>query len=220
MAAENRATRRRVRDRSRLLVRTANLHRGDARVVHVHLIIGDDAAALQRLGKTFRLPQLSHERDADDARTGLDGDAKLESGVAADLHVLFPAVVAGTSRLAVAGITRRGGPSLRAAADREPLQQLAIEPHVELLRPAHTLDVVLILPLQPDLDRILAVDGKVAANRDPAARSERQLFALAVVLHHMQWNLEGLDPRTGRRQTGCLPRHLSRDRQVALEMRG
>ena len=62
-------------------------------------------------------------------------------------------VVAGKARLAVAGVAGRGGPALRAAADGEPLQQLAIEAHVELLRPAHALEVVLILPLQPHLDR-------------------------------------------------------------------
>src|SRR5262245_27628882 len=166
MTDEDRAARRRVGQRVRLLVRTADLDRADAGVVHVDLVVGDDPAALQRLRQSFRFPQLPDERDADDARTGFDRGADFESGIAADLHVFFPAVVAGKPRLAVTRVTGRRRPSLRAAAYREPLQQLAIEPDVELLRPFHALDVVLILPLQADLDQVFTVDRKVVTNRD------------------------------------------------------
>ena len=62
--------------------------------------------------------------------------------------------------------------------------------HVELLRPAHAHQVVLILPPQPDLDQVLAVDREVVVNGDAAARSERQIFALPIVLHDVQRNFE------------------------------
>ena len=159
-----------------------------------------------------------HERHADDARPGLHRNADLQPGVAADLHVLFPFGIAGKAGLAVAGVTGRGGPALGAAADGEPLQQLAIETDVELLRPAHALEVILILPLQTNLDEVLAVDGKVMANRDAAARSERQIFALPIVLHHVQGDLERLDRRARRRQTCREPRHLAGDRQISFQV--
>ena len=66
---------------------------------------------------------------------------------------------------------------------------------------------------------VLAVDGKVVANRDAATRSERQIFALPIVLHHVQRNLECLEPRARGRQTRREPRDLTRHRQVALEVR-
>ena len=70
------------------------------------------AAALQRLRQAFRLPQLPHERHADDVRARLDRHADFEPGVAAELHVLFPLGIAGKARLAVAGVTGRRGPAL------------------------------------------------------------------------------------------------------------
>ena len=69
----------------------------------------------------------------------------------------------------------------------------AIEPHVELLRPPHAYEVVLILPLQTNLDQVLAVDREVVRDGHAAARSERQVFALPIVLHDMQRNLEASD---------------------------
>ena len=63
-------------------VRTADLDRADARVVHVDLVVRQHPAALQRLRQAFRLPQLPHERHADDARSRLDRHADLEPGVA------------------------------------------------------------------------------------------------------------------------------------------
>src|SRR6185436_13112859 len=109
-----------------------------------------------------------------------------------ELHVCFPFGIAGKVRLAVAGITRRGRSALRAASDREAFQQSGVEADVELLRPAHAFQVILVLPLETNLDEVLAVDRKVATNRDAAARSERQIFALPIVLDHVQRNLERL----------------------------
>ena len=69
------------------------------------------------------------------------------------------------------------------------------------------------------LDHVLAFDWKVITNRDAAARSERSVFALAIVLRDVQRNLERFKLRNGRRKTGREPRHLAGHRQVALEVR-
>src|SRR5205085_10640544 len=98
-------------------------------------------------------------------------------------------------------VTRCGGPALRLAADAEPLQQFSVETNVELLGPSHPLDVVLVLPLQADLDEVLAASWKVVRNCGAAARSERQVLALPIVLHDEERNLESLETRTHGRKT-------------------
>src|SRR5262249_3914730 len=149
---------------------------------------------------TFRLPQLPHETHANDTRARLDGDADLQPGVAGKLHVFFPFRIACEARLSTAGPACGGGPALGFASDVEPLQQLAIEPNVEPLRPTHAFEVILILALETNLDQVLAIDWKVMMNRDSAARAERQIFALPVILYHVQRDLEGLEARTSRRK--------------------
>src|SRR6516225_5005785 len=171
-------------------VRSGDLHRADAGIAHVHLIVGDDPPTLERLRQALRLPQLPHERNADNVWTGGDFRADLQPGVSADLHVLFPRVVAGETRFAVSRITRRSRPALGSAADGKPLDELPVKANVELLRPAHPLDVVLILPLEPDLDDVLAVKRKIKMNREAATGAERQIFVLPVVLYDMQWDFE------------------------------
>ena len=98
-------------------VRSTDLHRADARVAHVDLIVRQNPAPLQRLRKTFRFPQLPHERHADDARPRRHRHADLEAGVAGELHVRFPFGSAGKARLAVAGVAR-GRRSARAPCRR------------------------------------------------------------------------------------------------------
>ena len=152
-------------------------------------------------------------------RAGLNLGMNLQASITGQLHVRFPRGIAGKARLAVPCVARSRRPAFRTAADGEPFHQLAVETDVELLRPAHALDVVLVLALQANLDRVLAVDGKRVADRHAAARSKRQILALPIVLYHVQRNLEGLDGRARGRQAGREARHLPRDRQVALEMR-
>ena len=218
LADENRAAARSIFRRSRRLIRTADLDRADVRVIHVHLVVGNDPAPLQRLREAFRLPHFPHERHADHTRTRLDRDANLQPGVSGNLHVLFPFGVAGKARLSTAGPTLRGGPALGCASHREPLQQLAIQADVEPLRPPDALEVILILPLQADFDQVLAIDRKVVVNRDAAARSQRQVFTLPVVLQHMQRDLEGLELGLGGRQTRRQPRDLPGHRHVSLQV--
>ena len=106
----------------------------------------------------------------------------MTESIAAGLHVLFPLRIACEPRLSVAGVARSRGPSLRAAADGEAFEQFAIQPHIELLRPAHAFEVVLILALQPHLNEILAAYRKVVANRDPTPGAEWEVLALTIVL--------------------------------------
>src|SRR6202007_3467777 len=101
---------------------------------------------------------------------------------------LFPFGIAGKSGLAVTGVARRGRTSFAFAADRKTFDQFVVDAEIELLRPAHSLDVVLILTLQVHLDRVLAVDREVVANGDPAARSKREILALTIFLRDVQRN--------------------------------
>ena len=218
LADENRAPAGSVPRRAGGPVRTSNLDGADVGVIHVHLVIGDDPAPLQRLRQSFRFPQLPHERHADNAGTRLDRDADLDPGVSGKLHVLFPLGIAGKAWLSAAGPTGCGGPALGPASYGEPLQQLPIQPNVESLRPPNAFEVILILPLQTNFDQVLAVDRKVVANRDAAPGSERQIFALPVVLQHVQRDGEGLERGTGRRKTRREPGDLTGDRHVSLQV--
>ena len=56
------------------------------------------------------------------------------------------------------------------------------------------------------------------AHGDAAARTERQVVALAIVLQHVNRNLEALDAWPGRRQARGQPRDLASHRQVAFEV--
>ena len=115
-------------------------------------------------------------------RSRLDRSANFQSGVGSDLHVFFPGVVSRKSRLAIAGIAGCGRAALSFAAHGEAFQQRSIKANIELLMPSHSLDVILILPLEPNLDQVFAVDREVIFNGDSAAGSEWQVFALPLVL--------------------------------------
>src|SRR2546427_5325858 len=173
MTHENRATAGGVLRRSGGLVRTSDLDYGHVRVIHVHLVIRNHPAPLQGLGKTLRLPELPDERHADHARSRLDRDADLQRSVSAKLHVLFPFGIAGKAWLTVARVTGRGRSARGSASDGEAFQQLAIEAGIELLRPTHALEVILILPLETNFDEVLAINWKVVVNGDTATRSKR-----------------------------------------------
>ena len=115
----------------------ADLDRVDVGVFHVHLVIGDHTGSLQRLRKPLGFKELPHERHANHVWSRLDFGANLEAGITGELHVGFPFGIAGKTGLAVACVARSRRPALRAATDGEPLQQPAVETHVELLRPPH-----------------------------------------------------------------------------------
>ena len=123
-------------------------------------------------------------------RAGGDGDAELKR-----VENLFRAVVAALLR------------HLRPADGRGPHAR-PVEGHVQLLRfrgDPHDPAVGPAL-VQPDLEEVLAVGGKVVLNRQSAARSPRQLFAEAASLIAIRRHEEGF----GRRRSAHVPqRHLT-----------
>ena len=68
------------------------------------------------------------------------------------------------------------------AADGERLDANAVDTDVELLLAVEAGDVVVDLPAEANLDQVLGVHRKVMANREAAARPERQVFAELTVL--------------------------------------
>src|SRR5262249_20693574 len=145
----------------------------------------NSSASLLRLRQTFRLPQFTEKRHANRMRACLHGNADLEPGISADLHVFFPRVITCKSRFAVAGIASGRRSALSRTSDGKSLQEFSIEPHVELLRPTHPLDVILILALKTYFDQVFAVNRKVVVDGDAASRPQRQIFALAIVLQNV-----------------------------------
>ena len=187
-------------------------------MIHVHLVVGNDAAPLQRLWETFRFPQLPHEGHTHDARTCCDRNADLQPGVSPRLHVLFPFGIASKTGFPSTRITGPGGPALGAASDGEPPQQLAIEADVKLLWPSHPLEVTLILPLETDFNHVFAFDRKLVANGHAATRPKREIFVLAVVLQQVQRDLECIEPGPRGRKTRGQPRDLTGHRKVSLQV--
>ena len=219
LADEDRAPAGRVLRRALCFIRPADLYRANVGVAHIDLIVRDDAAQLHRLGKALRLPHFSYKGDADNMGPRLHGDANFEARIARYLHIGFPFGIAGEAGLAVAGVAGRRGPALRAASHGETLEELAIQPDIELLRPAHALEVILILALEANFDQVLAVHRKIVVNRHAAAGANRQVFAHAVFLQHMERNLEAVHTGFSGRKPYCQTRDLPGHRHVPLKMR-
>src|SRR5215471_1975443 len=115
------------------MVWAADLDDAHIRVVHVHRVIRDDSSALYGLWKTFGLPHFPDERDSNEMRACAHGRPKFKPRVSADLHVLFPRVVAGEARFAVSFIACGCGAAFCFAADGEAFQQASIQANVKLL---------------------------------------------------------------------------------------
>ena len=188
----------------------------DRRVAVAHLVHGHREHALAGLQHPLRLGEPPHERDPDDARTGLGPEAHPHVGVGEE-HVLFPLGVAEQ----VAAVAGRGLHALGLlAAEDEGADELAVQPHLELVARAHAADVVHVVAVQADLQVVLAVDGEDVADGDAPARPERQVVAHAVVLQQQDGDLVGL---RGRPQGGLAERRppdLAGGRQVALHEGG
>ena len=89
--------------------------------------------------------------------------------VSGHLHVFFPRGRTSGTRLARAGVTGGCGPELGGSSShREPLQELSVESEVQLLRPSHTHQVVLVLPTELDLDQVFPINRKIVSNGDAA----------------------------------------------------
>ena len=131
------------------------------------------------------------------------------------VHVVFPLAL----HHDVPGVPAGRSHALRAAADREPLDERAVQPHIEVVRPTHPPDVIVVVGLQLDLDAVFAVNGEVMPDRDAAERPERQVLAQSIVLHEIQMDLVGIHLRTGGGDSDRQPADLSSCREVAVEQR-
>src|SRR6266851_4741278 len=67
-------------------------------------------------------------------------------------------------------------------AHREPLDALAIEAHLQLMRLTEAQNITVKLSSQPDFDDELAVERKEMLNCEATARPERKAFVHPVVL--------------------------------------
>ena len=74
-------------------------------------------------------------------------------------------------------MTAAQAPRWTVAAHRELLDQLPVEPQLDLVLLADAANLVLIRPLQHDPHRVFAVEREIVPDRQPAARSERQILA-------------------------------------------
>ena len=120
---------------------------------------------MRRLEDAFRFPIPFQERHADVMGPGGDRHADDQSPVRR-VHVLLPLRIA----LRVAGEAFGSGPPLPLAANRESLQQCAIEADVYLVRFSHTHQIEIELTLQDDLDAVVAVERELIGDVDAAAR--------------------------------------------------
>ena len=192
MAHEHLATARCV-DRAASPVRTTDQDRVHGRLAVIQLIGGAGKAPLRWLQDAFRLPVFLHERDAHLSRARLHRNADLEARIRR-VHVHFPRGIA----LRVPREALGRGHARAFAAHGEPLDEHAIEAHVNLVRFSHTHQIQIQLPLQHHLDAVLAVERKEIANRGAAARPEWQRLARPIVLDQRRGNLERVDDRIDR----------------------
>ena len=194
----------------------ADLHAVDGRVPLPALVDGEGEAGLPGLEDALRLPVLALERDADHPLARLGAEPHLEALVGPE-HVGLPVGMA--EERGVPGEAGRGGGGVGGASapDREPGDEPAVDPHVEVLGCAEAADVVGVGALKPQPDGVLAVHREAVAHRDAPARSEREVLAQSVVLIQQEGNAVGLDARHRRRQPHREPRDLARRREVALQ---
>src|SRR5688500_11723559 len=77
----------------------------------------------------------------------------------------------------------------------KPLDALAIQAHVEVMRRSKAENVIVELSPQANLDNVFAVDGKQMADRDAAPRPEGEVVVSLIVLRQHLRNLVGLEHR-------------------------
>ena len=184
----------------------------DGRVAVPHLVDGHREDALARLEHSLRLRVAPDERHAHHVRAGRGLEARPHVGVGVE-HVLFPLRVA---ELVARVAGRRLHPLRLLAAEDERPDERAVEPDLQLVARPHAADVVHVVPVQPDLHVVLAVDREVVADADAAAGSERHVLAHPIVLHQEDRHLVGFGARAERRLSDRQTADLARRREVPL----
>jgi len=146
-------------------------------------------------------------------RAGVDPDPNLQAVVGVQ-GVRLPVVRTAD----VPGKADRGRHPRCLAAERELPDAGAVKTKIDLVCFVDPADIADVVGPQTDLNPILAVDRKVMANRRAAARAEREVFALLVVLEQVQRDIVGLDDgATGGWPADDEPADLPRRRHVPLE---
>ena len=170
---------------------------------------------LARLQDAFRHgARLVDERHADEPRSGLGREARLEIGVGI-VCVFLPRRIAENR----AGEARRRRRAVVLAADHELRDPDAVQPNFETMRPAEAADVVVEVRLELDLDGVLAIHRKGVPHGDAAARTERKVLAEPRVLDQQPRDVVGLDRRAGQRPAQRLTRDFLRGRHVPIQER-
>ncbi len=116
---------------------------------------------------------------------------------------------------------QRSRRALGFATDGKTFQQLSVEAQLELLWAAHADDVVVDLTPQTNPEGVLAVAREVVTHRQPAPRSEGQVFMHARVLFQESWHPVHLRGRRRFRRAIAHrhPADVPRRGEIAFEMR-
>ena len=183
------------------VVGPAQLHAADARrdrLVAGVLVAGD---AVVGPPHALQVRLLIDEAHGQRRRPGLGGEA----------HLL--AVVRDVAEVAPRGVAVRVE---YRAADRQRLDERAVQANLQRVRLEHAPDATVVGPQQEDLHDVLAVHREVVLDRQPAPRAERQVVADPLVLAQVLVDLEDLRGRLERGIAHRQPGDLARGGQVPL----
>ena len=192
-------------------IRTADRDLLDARVLVIAFIDETAVAAVARLQHAFGFGQPPDERHAHGSLTRLGGKPDFQPGIPR-VHVVLPLGIPGD----VPGKTQRGHlPDGIGVTHRKAGDELTIHPYVELLRRRKADDVVRKIPVQANLDGVLAVHRKVVPDRNAATRPERERVVLTIVLQQTRVYAIAGDSRSDRRGSHGETTDLSSGGQVS-----
>ena len=102
--------------------------------------------------------------------------------------------------------------------DGERRQALAVQQHLQFVRLAEALDLLVAVPRQPDLDVVLAVLREGVRDQDAAARPQGQPVDVSF-LRQVRPDAEGVAVGERRRPADRQPADLLRRRDVAVQQR-
>src|SRR5262245_3758186 len=162
---------------SRSLIRPANRNAVDGGVSVVMFVRTPAEVGASRLKHKLRFPRTIHESDGDLARARLYRNANDEARVRS-VHVQL--IIGIADDLSVP--CQRPRQAFRLASDGKPFDQLAIDTYIELLRRAHSDDVVVNLASQSDAEFIFTVEQKLMTDREADSGPKRKLFTRSNVL--------------------------------------
>ena len=147
--------------------------------------------------------RLFHERDTERVRTGADRNPCLQ--------VLVDVVVRRLIVFGKPGLARR-------RLHREQLHALAIEQELQIVRLAQSLDVLVAIAGEPDLDFVLSIHWKRVGHQRAAARADRQSLDV-FFLREVRRSPDGVAAGRAARPPDRYTADLFRRRNVAVHQR-